>query len=379
MIGLLVATFAAAVTAFGFGCHRLLRQKNIDIWIGSYARQALRKKPAPAITDAYFCFVDHFEPYGGQATKETAHRRTKNWCTQYPLMAEKHRDSAGRHPQHTYFYPEEEYDPEVLDWLSALCRRGFGDVEIHLHHDNDTADALREKLMRFKRVLHERHGLLKKNPKTGEIEYGFIHGNWALDNSRKDGRWCGVNDELSVFKTTGCYADFTLPSAPSDTQTKKINSLYFAKTGSRKPKSHNEGRDVRAGYWDEEALPIFQGPLALNWKNRKWGFFPRIENSEISYDNLPARHRVKLWAGQRIQVEGRPDSIFIKVHTHGAQDKNQKTLFDEKYFDSLYGNLESELCPDNGYRLHYVTAREMYEKVRHLSVGQAQAPDGKPS
>ena len=26
--------------------------------------------------------------------------------------------------------------------------------------------------------------------------YAFVHGNWALDNSRPDGRWCGIDAEL---------------------------------------------------------------------------------------------------------------------------------------------------------------------------------------
>ena len=72
--------------------------------------------------------------------------------------------------------------------------------------------------------MAERHGLLSRDRYTGEVGYGFIHGNWALDNSRPDGRMCGVDNELDVLRETGCYADFTLPSAPSPTQTRKINS-----------------------------------------------------------------------------------------------------------------------------------------------------------
>ena len=74
--------------------------------------------------------------------------------------------------------------------------------------------ALREKLQRYLETLHDRHGLLEKDA-TGRISWGFIHGNWALDNCRSDGRMCGVNNELDVLRETGCYADFTLPSAPS--------------------------------------------------------------------------------------------------------------------------------------------------------------------
>ena len=37
--------------------------------------------------------------------------------------------------------------------------------------------------------------------------FGFIHGNWCLDNSRADGRWCGLNNELILLRELGCYAD----------------------------------------------------------------------------------------------------------------------------------------------------------------------------
>ena len=40
-----------------------------------------------------------------------------------------------------------------------MCRAGYGEVEIHLHHDHDTAEGLRLKLLEFKKTLAERHGL----------------------------------------------------------------------------------------------------------------------------------------------------------------------------------------------------------------------------
>ena len=56
------------------------------------------------------------------------------------------RGADGRQPVHSFFYPEEEYRPEHLDALVELCRMGLGEIDIHLHHDNDTDAGLREKL-----------------------------------------------------------------------------------------------------------------------------------------------------------------------------------------------------------------------------------------
>ena len=127
-----------------------------------------------------------------------------------------------------------------------------------------------------------RHGLLGKSKSSGEVKFAFIHGNWSLNNSRSDGRWCGVNDESRVLSEAGCYADFTFPSAPSETQPKKINSIYYAKSCREKPKTHNRGSDAMVGESHQEGLMLIQGPLALNWKNRKKGIFPRIENSDVT-------------------------------------------------------------------------------------------------
>src|SRR4029078_10711953 len=165
--------------------------------------------------------------------------RVARWVEEYPRRFERFRDADGRPPQHAYFSPEEEYEPEFLDAVAGLCRAGFGEVEIHLHHDGDTADDLRRKLESFKRLLADRHGLLSRDRATGELAYGFIHGNWALENSRPDGRWCGVNNELDILRETGCYADFTMPSAPDPAQTRKINSIYYAVDDPARPKSHD--------------------------------------------------------------------------------------------------------------------------------------------
>lgn len=346
--------------------------KNVDQWIGAYLRQALERKPkVDGPIDVYFSLMDHYEPYWNGADKATAMGRVKRWCDAYPGVAARHRDADGKPPQHSYFYPEEEYDADALDKVATLCRRGLGDVEIHLHHDNDTSAGFREKLERFKKILHERHGFLKKNPATGQVEYAFIHGNWALDNSSPGGVDCGVNDELIVLKETGCYADFTMPSAPHPTQTSKINSIYYAIDDPEKPKSHDTGRDVAVGNWNDKAFLLVQGPLALNWSSRKLGIIPRIENAELTWDNPPTRARVELWGRVGVHVKGRPDAIFIKTHTHSLQERNLDAFFDRGDLDKLYSDLEAVYSKENGYRLHYVTARETVDAIKRLASGHA--------
>jgi hypothetical protein len=350
----------------------LLKSRNLDYWIAAYVREGARgrRAPAPPGTHVYFCFADHFEPYWGRPGQEEARRRARSWIEQYPVVAARHRDSAGRPPRHSFFYPEEEYDQEILDGLASLVRAGYGDVEVHLHHDADNAAHMRETLLRFTRLLHEQHGLLRRE--GDDIAYCFIHGNWALDNSRPDGRWCGVDDELKVLVETGCRCDMTMPSAPSDTQTRKINSIYFARGRTGQRKAHDHGRDVRRGQWGQPGeLLLVQGPLTLNWRERRLGLVPRIESGEISADAPPRASRVALWESCGVRVEGAPEHLFIKVHTHGAEGATARMLFEEGGFETLWSALEAQFRDRPGYTLHYVSAWEMYEKIRELALAEA--------
>jgi len=354
----------------------ILKKKNMLNWLPHYLWQQLttqKNKNGP--THILFCFVDHYEPQWGKPNDiEVERARVDRWCQDYPAMAKKHVDSDGKHPQHGFFYPEEEYREEHLQKLTNLCNQGYGEIEVHLHHDNDTSDNLRSTLNGFKSLLNEKFQALPKDVNTGELKYGFIHGNWCLDNSRPDGRWCGVNDELIVLKETGCYADFTFPSAPSDTQPSKVNSIYYAKDDPLKPKSHNRGKNVKVGGQPWGDLMIIQGPIGLNWKDRKWGFMPRIEASDIRRETPPTNDRVDLWIKANIHVKGRPDWVFVKIHTHGTQDRDMDTVLG-KPVDDMFTYLGEHYNDGENYRLHYVTAREMYNIAKAAEAGEEGDPN----
>ncbi len=283
----------------------------------------------------------------------------------YPVIASKHRDIRENHPQYCFFYPIEEYDYGLMEMLGEICKKRMGEIEVHLHHDNDTSNNLRDTLLQYKEKLHKQHGLLSRSKITSEIKYGFIHGNWALDNSRPDGRGCGVNDEISVLQQTGCYADFTMPSAPSDTQTRMVNSIYYAIDDPTKPKSHDMGFPAVAGSPNENGLLCIQGPLCFNLSWRKWGILPRIENGCLSDDIPISSERIKLWVNQFIHVQDRPDIIFIKLYTHGAQENIMDFYFQQGALGALFSRL-NKVCKDANLLLYYVSPRQMYNVVKGI-------------
>ncbi len=370
--------FAAIVllglVALAVAALQLARRRNITAWLMAYLRQDWRT-PVPAGTTRHllFCFVDHYEPAWGKPDLALERARVARWRADLPKLCEGHRDADGRPPVHSFFYPEEEYREEHLDSLVELCRLGLGEIEIHLHHDGDTEAQLREKLSRFTELLAHRHGALPRDPLSGQPRWAFIHGNWALDNSHPTGRHCGVNNELIVLREEGCYADFTLPAAPDPCQTSTINRIYWAKDDPQRPKSHDKGPNVRAGGGTEGDLMILQGPLGLRWNSRKFGIFPRIENADIRAVSPPSRDRIDAWVDTGIHVEGRPEWIFVKIHTHGAEDCDMDTLLG-KAMDDAFTYLETRYNDGRDWKLHYVSAREAYNIARAAEAGMAGDP-----
>lgn len=350
-----------------------IRARNMQVWLGGYLFRRRAPPPAGPI-HVMFCFVDHFEPAWGKVELPVQRARVDRWCQDYRALAAGHHDADGRPPQHTFFYPEEEYLEEHLTKLAALCADGFGEIEIHLHHDNDTADNFKTTISRFNELLHERHGALPRDPASGELRFGFIHGNWSLDNSRADGRWCGINNELILLRELGCYADFTLPSAPSDTQTRTINAIYYATDDPLRPKSHDTGVPVRVGGNASGDLMIVQGPLGLNWRERKFGVMPRIENADVRRGCPPTPDRVDHWVRTGIHVQGRPEWVFVKVHTHGTQEYDMDTLLGPSAH-AMHEHLETRYNDGRQYVLHYVTAREVYNIIKAAEAGCTGNPD----
>jgi hypothetical protein len=298
---------------------------------------------------------DHYEPLLGGTDVRKACERVDRWRRAWPEIAARHADSSGRPPQYTFFYPQEEYRPELIDPLADMARLGLGDVEIHLHHDGEGERDFIDRMEGFKEALHVRHGMLRKI--DGRVSFGFIHGNWALDNSHPDGRFCGLNNELTILKQLGCYADFTLPSAPSPAQTRIVNTIYWATDDPVRPKSHDTGERVVPGGDAKGDLLMVPGPLGFRF-GENGRLAPRIEMGEIAGYDLPSRFRSRVWLNIAPRVG---DNIFIKLHTHGTQDRNMGPLLDGG-LDTLFTAMEAE-CEAAGLRLRYATAWDVYNAI----------------
>ncbi len=353
-----------AVAAIVWQIHR----RHMQRWLPAYRRERARfRTPRPdEEIHLILCIADHYEPKAGQATVEIGRQRVAAWIEQFPKQFSRFKDADGRTPRHTFFFPIEEYEQEYLDALAQLCRAGFGEVEIHLHHDQDTPDGLRSKLLGFKEILVTRHGLLSRHRQTGAVMYGFIHGNWALCNARPDRAWCGVNNEIPILLETGCYADFTFPSSPSATQPPIINRIYYA--CDRPGTSRSQDHPLPDGAPTDDALLLVQGPLLLDWTRRKWGVWPGVENACLQKTQPPSIERLWLWLQARVQVAQRPDWFFVKLHAHGAPEQDQEALLGAPMV-RFHEDLAKLASANPKFHFHYVTAREMVNLIKAAESG----------
>jgi hypothetical protein len=303
-----------------------------------------------------FVFVDHYEPGRGEA----GGAKNREWLERYRALADRHRDSYGRRPQHTWFYPYDHRNDAVVRDLSRAAYEGLGEVEFHLHHGNDTNETFLPKLQEALAWFRS-HGAMVSA--SGKTSFGFIHGNWALDDSRTKDR-CGVSRELSFLKEAGCYADFTFPSAGNPSQPRKVNSIYYAIDDER-PKSYDSGIDAKVGARLRDALLIFEGPIALKLGRHF------TDAGEVEKEHEPTPARVDRWVARGIGVKGRPEWVFVKVHTHGVQSR--EVVFGP-HTDEMFTYLE-ERYGTGAWRLHYVTARQAYNVVRAAEDGLAGDPE----
>jgi hypothetical protein len=290
------------------------------------------------------------------------------WEEAYPRLAKDFRDADGLSPRHSFFFPSDQYHPQLLDRLTTLTKAGHGEVELHLHHAGDTRATLREKLLEGLDKIGS-HGHFSRDA-NGRIRYAFIHGDWALANSR-GGRHCGVDDELKVLFETGCYADFTFPSAPDESQPGIINQIYWPQGDLSRARCHENGSRARVGEEFNDRILIIEGPLALVPRLSRIPL--RLENASITGHDPGAPSRVRTWVAQNIHVQGRPDWVFVKVHTHGAPEAHAASLLGEGG-RVLHRELTTRYNDGVRWKLHYVTAREMYNVAMAAISGHSGDP-----
>jgi hypothetical protein len=321
-----------------------------------------RALPPDRPIDVMVLVADHFEParrFGDAAAAESV----RSWCADYEALAGGHYDADGRPPQHTWFYRYEYPLAGCVQALSRCAFRGFGEVEFHLHHGHDTHES-------YSRTLREgvawfnRFGAMRTAEPRPRPFFGYIAGNSALDNGAGDPALSGCDTELAALRHAGCYADFTFPALGSPAQPRKTNAIYYAAEDGR-AKSYDTGVEMYVGGERSGDLLMFQGPTSVDWAN---GAF---EDGAIENTSPPHPGRLAAWLSAHVHVAGRPEWVFVKLHTHAMQNR---AAFLGPAMGRLFAAME-HWWNRPPFRLHYVTAREAYNIALAAEAGHAGDPN----
>ncbi len=348
---------AALVLAFpAKGAYSILRWGAAGWFPGYVAWRLGPRETAPdSLTHVVFVMVDHYEP--GTGARGTT--GSLEWLATFRAISDRHRDASGRRFQYSWFYPYDHKNAAVLQQLNRMVYDGYGEVELHWHHpasDSATFPAeLAEAL-----AWYRGYGALIAADSSRTQQYGFVHGNWALDGSTK---LCGVTDEISLLERSGCFADFTFSTIGTPAQPSRINSLYYA-TDTPAPKSYDDGEVVSVGHPVEGKLLIFEGPLGFDFGRMA------LEYGAVEDYALPTRRRAERWIDTGIHVRGRPEWVFVKVYSHGAQ--SAEAILGGG-MDRMLDDLRS-VCAERRMTLHFMTAREAYNVVKAAEAGLSGDP-----
>lgn len=352
-------------TLFVFLITIYVKKKKINVWLVSYLRRLFIKVDTKdEVVDIMLLFVDHFE-MNGHAD------RLEAWDVRYPKIAGKHKDSDGQHPKHSFFYAMDLMHEHELERLQHLVKDGYGEFELHWHHDHDDENSFVQKLNDALDIFHK-YGYMKPYKEGQKACFSFIHGDWSLGNSRGE-TFCGVDNEINLLKQVGCYGDYTFPALFNEAQPPFINNIYYSDNNDQ-PKSYFQGRDAKVGIKESnDEFMVFQGPLNINWRDWRHRWHPTIEDGDINqFPTHDDPRRIDSWVRQKIHVEGQPNWQFVKIFCHGAQD-HLSVVSDTT--DRMFSYLESKYNDGKNYRLHYVTAREAYNIVKAAEDGKTGNPN----
>ncbi len=337
-----------------------------------------------------FAFVDHFEPHGSSPGPGVT-----AWVDDYIAMARRHVDADGRHPIHSYFLlfgsgqiggiTVPAIDPNCLDKtlikLNEATYAGYGEVELHCHHgltdeskrtEKEATNELVDLLVQAKQRFNRYGALLTAEP-VPKCTFGFIHGMWALDNSRLfpwpslapvGHQYCGVNRELALLREQGAYADFTFPAGGSMNPF-LVDTVFYA-SDDPLPASYKLLANTRLVALQEPPwgdLMIVEGP----------GYTENIDSLW-----LPTLSRMNDWVVRNVHVFGNDDWVLVKVHTHGlAKDVADPAVRDSFFgatMDQFYTDIEESYNDGVAWKLHYVSAREMYNIIKAAEAGMTGDP-----
>ena len=310
-----------------------------------------------------FLMVDHYE----HGARPESPEKNRQWCEKFRIISDKYRDDYDNRFRYTWFYPYDHHVGEIMHDLSRMAFEGYGEIEFHWHiGTKDEHDMTRENFSEKTAEAvkwFQQFGAMITEEEQPRAAFAYIAGVWDLDASRSPVSH-GLTNQIDVFYKNGCYADFTYSTIGTAAQPSKINSLYYVEDDPDLPKSHNTGTDVEVGKLVDGKLMIFQGPMLIDWQGH-------IEYGAIEPDPRFHPDRIPKWLEANIHVKGRPEWVFVKVYSHGAQAGKVVLEHDMEWMLQELKKYTSE----HGIKLHFMSAREAFNVVKAAEAGKTGNPE----
>ena len=336
---------------FGAWAYRIVTRKYY-VWLPGYVSWLFHQEKAAGAPVHVF--------FSSSITSSRARTAAMmdRWVSEYPKIAGPASRQRGAPVAAHVVLPGEQPIDRNMTALQKLVAGGYGETELHLHHFNDTPQSARE---RFQRAIawFQTFGFLRCA--DGATHFGFIHGNWSLDNSRGNA-FCGNNRELAMLRELGCFGDYTFSSIFYESQPSSVNNIFEATDDDRRNPTIAAWR---CGLASEPAgdLLIFQGPLLLVPTARPAKLFLEVENAGDSRGGAGhAAPRGRLDAGQH--PRGRTSRVAVRQDPHARRQRQgrTRTRFWGPELDQALTYMEKTYNDGAHYVLHYVTAREAFNR-----------------
>ena len=334
-------------------------------WFPVYLQQKfLTEDKTDKIEHLMFIVVDHYEP---GFDKDEAVKANEAWLYEYHKAVKGKVDSYGNRFVYNWFYPFDQRNDRVLQWLQQEVEQGAGELEFHWHKPCLTEQ---EYHLQLKEAVgwFNQFGAFKASSEANDIKqdpqarFAFIAGNWDLDNGRGTG--CGIDNEISQLVKAGGYMDMTYSTLGSPAQPRNIiNQLYYVQD-TNEARSYEQGTRVKVGKPAVNSpFLMFQGPLSFHWDLT-------FEYGALESYAVPSLKRIERWLESHIHVEGKPQWSFVKLYSHGIQSPS----IVKNHLGPMLDQLKTE-TQRRGIKLHYVSAREAYNIVRAAEAGLTGDPE----
>jgi len=256
-------------------------------------------------------------------------------------------------------------DSTRLRLLTDFCKSGFGEVEYLLRSECDTVPDAGQMLDDDLDILKSFGWAMTDD---SEVRFAVLQRRAVSRHLNRE-----IDSSLNHLAARGCYLDLSESHRHNISRSTIVNSIYLVSTHAEEPGSFANQCELVAGKLGRGRLLVVDSPLLIDWSDWRDWYVPLVEDGKLT-PGIPAdSNRVNSWIRANVHVTGQPNWIFVKLVTDSLLHVESASLLIAS-IDRMLEYLER--LPDDGqYRIHYVTAREMYNIARAAEAGESGDAD----